>query len=198
VARAKGDLDETKIALLDAARRLLAEEGASALTVRRLAAEAGLSTMAIYSRYGGKDGIVDALYIEGFERLAEAMRGARMTKDPIGDLDRCGQAYRSFALANPTSYAVMFQNVVPDFHPSEAAMVTAAQTLDLLAQLVQRAIDAGKFAPGDASALAGLLWAAQHGIVSLELGDSAPPWINFNDLHIMAHQSLMHGLVIAR
>jgi AcrR family transcriptional regulator len=194
MARPKQEHDESKVALLDAARRLLASGGPTALTVRQLAADAGLSTMAIYSRYGGKDGIVNALYVEGFERLAAAMNDAGMTDDPMVDLDRSGRAYRRFALDHPTSYAVMFQNVVPDFQPSDDALVVAAGTLDLLAQLVRRAIDAGRIAPDDPQMLAALLWASQHGIVSLELGHSAPPWIDFAALQDRAHVALMRGL----
>jgi AcrR family transcriptional regulator len=196
MARPKQEHDETKVALLDAARRLLAGGGPTALTVRQLAADAGLSTMAIYTRYGGKDGIVNALYIEGFERLASAMNEAGETDDPMADLDRSGKAYRRFALDHPTSYAVMFQNAVPDFEPTQAAQVVAAGTLDLLAQLVQRAMDAGRIAADDAQMLAALLWSSQHGIVSLELGHNTPPWIDFADLHDRAHRTLMRGLAI--
>jgi AcrR family transcriptional regulator len=196
MARPKQEHDETKVALLDAARRLLAGGGPTALTVRQLAADAGLSTMAIYTRYGGKDGIVNALYIEGFERLASAMNEAGETDDPMADLDRSGKAYRRFALDHPTSYAVMFQNAVPDFEPTQAAQVVAAGTLDLLAQLVQRAMDAGRIAADDAQMLAALLWSSQHGIVSLELGHNTPPWIDFADLHGRAHRTLMRGLAI--
>jgi AcrR family transcriptional regulator len=194
MARPKQQHEETRAALLDAARRLLAAEGAGALTVRRLATEAGLSTMAIYSRYGGKDGIVNALFVEGFDQLAAAMNEVTPTDDTRADLARCGDAYRSFALAHPTSYAVMFQNAVPDFEPSEESLEVAARTLDLLAQQVQRAIDDGSFESADTQHLAALLWAAQHGIVSLELGGHAPPWIDFNTLHSLANEALMRGL----
>ena len=47
--------DDTSRALLAAAHRLLAEDGPEALTVRRIANEAGMSTMNVYSRFGGKD-----------------------------------------------------------------------------------------------------------------------------------------------
>ena len=61
-----GPDDETRATLLDAARTLLEADGPAALTVRRIAAEAGMSTMNVYSRFGGKDGVVDELYCEGF------------------------------------------------------------------------------------------------------------------------------------
>src|SRR4051812_15785478 len=65
--------DETSTAILEAAGTLLAKEGAEALTVRRIAAAAGCSTMGLYSRFGGKDGVVEHLFIEGFQQLDAAI-----------------------------------------------------------------------------------------------------------------------------
>ena len=66
-------IDQTGRALLTAAHDLLANEGPTALTVRRIAAAAGVSTMNVYSRFGGKDGVLDELFAEGFRRLGERM-----------------------------------------------------------------------------------------------------------------------------
>src|SRR5215213_5805048 len=76
-----GRPDETREALLAAAHDLLAREGAAALTVRRIAAAAGVSTMNVYSRFGGKDGVLDALLIEGFEKLTEVINEAHASPD---------------------------------------------------------------------------------------------------------------------
>ena len=67
---------DTREALLAAAHDLLATEGAGALTVRRIAAAAGMSTMNVYSRFGGKDGVLDELFVDGFRRLAETMEAS--------------------------------------------------------------------------------------------------------------------------
>ena len=67
--------DEQGQRILEAASELLSEEGASALSVRRIATAAGCSTMGLYSRFGGKDGVVDELYVEGFERLIDGDEG---------------------------------------------------------------------------------------------------------------------------
>src|SRR5262245_13636752 len=138
--------DEPRVAILEAASRLLADEGPGALTVRRIASEAGGSTMNVYSRFGGKDGVVDALYRRGFRRLADMMLAARETKDPLADLRRCALRYRRFALEHPTYYSIMFDRVIPDFQPSADAHQDAAATLALLAGKVQRALDAGQLA----------------------------------------------------
>src|SRR3954467_13282778 len=65
------------------ASELLSKEGASGLSVRRIAAAAGCSTMGLYSRFGGKDGVVDELYAEGFVRLIGAMKANPVTGDAL-------------------------------------------------------------------------------------------------------------------
>ena len=52
-------------------------EGPGALTVRRIAAAAGMSTMNVYSRFGGKDGVLDELFVDGFRRLGAHDGGRR-------------------------------------------------------------------------------------------------------------------------
>src|SRR6201992_4387471 len=59
--------------LLAAAEAVLVREGPAGLTVRAVAAEAGIAPMGVYNRLGGKDGLVDALLIRGFDRLREAV-----------------------------------------------------------------------------------------------------------------------------
>src|SRR5262245_12005730 len=106
--------------------------------------------MLVYSRLGGKAGVGEALFIEGFERLTKAMSSVRATDDPLADLRRCAKAYRKFAVDNPTYYAVMFERAVPDFVWTEAAGTVASATLGVLAARVQRAMDAGALRPGNA------------------------------------------------
>jgi AcrR family transcriptional regulator len=55
----------TRDAVLSAARRLMLEEGYTATTVARIAAEAGTSVDTIYKAFGGKAGIVRALWQRG-------------------------------------------------------------------------------------------------------------------------------------
>ena len=79
-------IDETGRALLTAAHDLLASDGPTALTVRRIAGAAGVSTMNVYSRFGGKDGVLDELFAEGFRRLGERMEETPSTDDSVADL----------------------------------------------------------------------------------------------------------------
>jgi AcrR family transcriptional regulator len=162
-------LDDQGQALLAAASRVLGAEGCSALTVRRIAAEAGCSTMGVYSRFGGKDGVVDQLFMDGFRRLCDAMHAIGETDDPVDDLHRCGVAYRANALANATYYVVMFARSVPGFVPSDEARAVAKATFDGLVERVRRCQQAGRFVAGSPEAMAEVMWGAMHGHVMLEL-----------------------------
>jgi len=185
-------------ALLDAAAGILATEGPEALSVRRIAARAGCSTMLVYSRLGGKHGVVEALFVAGFERLAAEVRAGRTTADPIADLRRCAQRYRRFALDHPTSYAVMFERAVPDFEPSTDAHLVAAATLGELAIKIERAIREGFFPDQDPLELAACLWAALHGVVTLELKGAGPPDIDWPRRFSEVVDAMLRGLAVDR
>jgi len=168
--------DDVRAQLLDAADELLRSVGPDGLTVRAMAERAGCSTMGVYTHFGGKDGVVDALYIEGFRRLAEAMSRVRTTADPIADLRRCGLAYRRNAIENPTHYLVMFERIVPGFEPSPEAKAAGVGTLGLLEARIRRGVELGRVIDRpDPADLALSLWASLHGMVSLELHDAGPP-----------------------
>jgi AcrR family transcriptional regulator len=160
--------DEQSQAILEAASRILSADGAGALTVRRIAAEAGCSTMGLYSRFGGKEGVVDELYVEGFRHLCDGMSAVPKTNDPVADLRSCARAYRETALAHATHYMVMFGGAVPGFVPTKPSLGVAFGAFDRLVASVQRCIDVGAF-KGDASDIAEIWWGAMHGLVMLEI-----------------------------
>ena len=123
--RTRTPSNEVEAAVVDAAERLLEAEGPTALTVRRIAAEAGVAPMGVYNHLGGKDGVVDELFIRGFDRLRDEFDHVG-TDDPLEDLSEAGRRYRRLALAHPAHYAVMFDRAVPDYVPSEDAKAHAA------------------------------------------------------------------------
>jgi AcrR family transcriptional regulator len=187
-------LDEVGAQLLRSANELLSKEGPGALTVRRIAADAGMSTMNVYSRFGGKDGVVEHLFLQGFVLLAEAMEGTALTDDPVADLRASGRAYRQFAIEHTALYSVMFDRVVPDYVPSESALSVAAHTLQLLADRIQRCVEAGRFRSAPSMELAAIVWATCHGVVSLELRDVNPANIDWATVFDHACATIVVGL----
>jgi AcrR family transcriptional regulator len=154
--------------VLDVASRLLEAEGPEALTMRRIAAEVGCSTSVLYTMFGGKSGVAEGLWREGFERLRQAMERVE-ADDPLGRLTALGHAYRSNALANRAYYAVMFQRPIPGFEPSAEAYADSLRPLHILVGAVADCLEAGVFRAADPTHVATVLWAAAPGAVSLEL-----------------------------
>ena len=133
--RAGDGVDGVEQALLAAAARLLTEEGPEALSVRRVAAEAGVSAMGVYSRFGGKQGLVEALFLDGFARLQQVLAAVPRTGDPVEDLLEGSRRYRRFALESPAAYAVMFSRAIPEFVPSAPCKLDAEGTNSGMARL---------------------------------------------------------------
>ena len=156
--------------ILASAVEVLQGEGPAALTVRRVAAGAACSTTGVYTYFGGKEGLVDALFVEGFTSFDAALAGADH------DLAALGRAYRRWALDHSTSYLVMFGRAVPDFEPSDEAMATAARSFDRLVEVVAR--DHPGTDDAAARRRAFHLWAAVHGYVMLELQGMCPPGLD--------------------
>lgn len=162
--------DDPRQEVLARAAELLATEGPAALSVRRIAAEAGESTQVIYTRFGGKAGVIEGLYHEGFRRLAAALEAVPHSGDPLTDLVAVQRAYRRAALQNPAFYAVMFGRPIPEFEPSIESRRLVWGTFGSLVEAVRSCVEAGEMvAPRGDEDLARELWGAAHGLVSLEL-----------------------------
>jgi AcrR family transcriptional regulator len=164
--------------LVDEAGRILSSDGAAALSLRKLAQATGTSTMAVYTLFGDKQGLLAAMYREGYLRLGAALREAASAADAAGDdplnaLVRLGYAYRASALANPHLYELMFGRPVPAFAPDELAKEVADATYQPLVETVRRCVEAGSLV-GDPERIALHLWSVSHGTVSLELNGHLP------------------------
>ncbi|MEJ3747484.1 TetR/AcrR family transcriptional regulator [Actinomycetes bacterium KLBMP 9797] len=167
-----------KLALVDAAARLLATEGPQALTTRRLSAETGSSTMAVYTYFDGMTGLLREVVREGFARLQSHLGRVRTTRDPVADLALLGRAYRHNALANPHLYAAMFGgSPLAGFTLTEEDRQHGRYTLVNVAECTARCVSERRFASADPALLAHQMWFGVHGLVTLELGGYlVEPW----------------------
>jgi AcrR family transcriptional regulator len=156
-------------ALLSSAAEILENEGPDGLSVRRIAAAADVAPMGVYNHFESKNGIIDALFIQGFDRLREALDTISEIEDPYDALREGGHRYRALALAHPMVYQLMFLRAVPGFEPSDHAVEVATRAFDALVAAVQRAMAAGVVAEASPTETAQLIWASHHGWVSLEL-----------------------------
>src|SRR5215212_12129222 len=119
--------------LLDAALGLLEERGPGALRIRDLAAAAEQSTMGVYTHFGSKQGLLEQLYLHGFDRLERRLQAVPDVGDRRHRLLAFALAYRGFALDNEALYGLMFERATPDFVPSDESRLAGLRTFELLA-----------------------------------------------------------------
>ena len=161
--RTKDGKPQLRAALIEAAARLIATEGPTALTLRRVADEVGTSTMAIYTHFGGMPELRRAVRREGYANLAGAGAGVEETDDPVYDVARLGRVYNELAVREPHLYRVMFIEQPLD----EADAEIGSDTRETLTRAMARCIEAGRFAPADPADLARQFWAFGHGVMAL-------------------------------
>ena len=122
--------------LVDAARRLLEEEGPSALSLRAVARVAGVSPAAPYHHFKDKAELLEAVAHEGWHELDLALSKARTeTEDPRARMTNLGVAYVCFARDNPALYRVMYdrsrdKDALPDQLKDDGAYCQVRNTID--------------------------------------------------------------------
>ncbi|MGI3129973.1 TetR/AcrR family transcriptional regulator [Halopseudomonas pachastrellae] len=160
-------MSDPKSNILKAASELFMQGGTAALSVRAIAARAGISTIGIYSHFQGKQGILDALYIEGFTAVIDALAVDELSADPRERVLLAARRYLETAQTYEPHYGLIFGKLDDSYQPSEAARLVGLRGFERLTELV-----AGML-PSDAGAAqqrtqALQIWALIHGFVGLK------------------------------
>src|SRR3954451_16858431 len=155
----------TRESLLEAALRLLEERGPGALRVRDLSEAVGKSTMGVYTHFGSKQGLLEQLYLHGFSLLEDRLTTVPSAGNDEQEILAFALAYREFALENEALYGPMFERGTPDFVPSDDSRMAGLTTFEMLAERIA----AWQPDLADPAPKAHLVWAAMHGLVSIEL-----------------------------
>ena len=172
-------MNAAREALIAAGVRLLERDGLPALSARSVAAEAGTSTMALYTHAGGMAGLLDAIAADVFVRFTHALTEVAQTDDPVADFLAMGLAYHEFAIANPQPYQLIFGTTGPASLMAYRSDITVtgsatnrtewAASFGALHSAVHRMMAAGRIRDDDELAVAGRLWSINHGAVMLEM-----------------------------
>lgn len=168
--------ESTRVALLDAAERLLAQGGPEAVSVRDVAEACATTTRAVYSVFGSKSALVGALATRGYQRLAELVRSVPTTEDPAADLVAAGLgAFRAFAIERPYLFRVTFADLTVETFDQPGAREAAGGALEALATRVRRAQEAGALVDRSVLEIAYGFHALCHGLAANELLRQPPP-----------------------
>lgn len=159
--------------LLDAALRVVATEGPSAVNLRALARDIGVSHAAPANHFPDKTAVFTAIAQEGFELLGQAMATAADAVPPAqpdsARFDAIGQAYMEFAVNHRAYFEVMWRNDL--LRRDDPGLQAAGEaTFSQLVDGVRAAQQCGWAAGADERTVAYLAWAAVHGMAALWLG----------------------------
>ena len=164
--------------LIDIAVQLLAEQGPAALQVRAIATAAQVSTMSVYSTFGGMPDLLRAVDEHGYRSLTAAFAATPISEDPVADIFRMALVYREQAHRNPHLYDLMFGLSTrgsyraiehkPTADP-EAQSPAYQLTYLHLVKAAERIVATGRVRADDPSVIAAQLWCYVHGFVALEL-----------------------------
>jgi AcrR family transcriptional regulator len=176
-----------------AALRQLAQAGPAGLSVSAIGKQLGVSGPALYRYFAGRDELLTELVIDAYNDLADALRAAARqapSHEPRARLEALARAYRSWALAQPHRYRLLYGPPLPGYDAHAQRLVDASQAAMNQLLTVLRELG-GRTAPappqplasqltawaqahdpgtGPATALrAVLIWSRLHGLISLEI-----------------------------
>jgi AcrR family transcriptional regulator len=161
-------------ALLDGAMRLIDEEGLRGFSLRKLAAQAGVSHAAPYRHFENKEQILVALMLEGHKRLRQTLVAAEQDckGTAVEKYLAMARAYLAFARRNPEYLRVMFSRealaAARAMRPGEDVHGSDYDSFGVLEAIVRRCQDEGALpADADVGVLSLLSWVEVHGLALL-------------------------------
>jgi AcrR family transcriptional regulator len=190
--RREREKSETRDKILDAARELFISEGYEGVSMRKVAEKIEYSPTAIYVYFADKNELFCELCHQDYARLAEIFRSSAMSSDPIERIRQIGEIYADFGARYPNHYRFMFMTPHPphefDDEDRELHGNPEKDAYAFLKWAVQQAIDAECFREGlcDAEILSQTLWAAVHGVISLQIAKYNDPWVEWRPMQARA------------
>jgi AcrR family transcriptional regulator len=133
---------EVTAAIKDEARRQLADQGASKLSLRAVARELGMVSSGLYRYFPSRDDLLTALLVDAYDAIGEAaesaLAGAGPAKAAVRWAAVCA-AVRDWALAHPHEYALIYGSPVPGYTAPLATVGPASRVGLALVSVAQDA-----------------------------------------------------------
>jgi AcrR family transcriptional regulator len=162
----------TERRILESARRLLSSQSAHALTMRRVAAGAGVTIGAIYKHFRDRDALLARITSEAFGELELILLRA-VAPLPVGSFDRVvalGASYISFAEEHREEFRILFSSGPTTRRaPVKMSELPGSRAYEILRQCVEEAIAAGEMRDVDPALATFFLWSRVHGLITLAM-----------------------------
>lgn len=185
-----------KEALIEAARRFIAERGVGGFTLVDAARLVGVTPAALYRHFRGRDALLEEVAGRGFadlaERLAKAV-GGRGT--PLERFTRMGEAYLGFAEEEPGYYAAIFESRTVGLAAADPGAPARPSPFDLMVESLRATFPDG-FGGVDPHFIALEVWALSHGLATLSAAGQLPKGPGVPDKYELLRAgvlALVHG-----
>ena len=163
-----GDL---KNALIKAGVELLAKDGVSGLSLRKVASKAGVSHAAPYAHFVDKQALIAAISTEGFRQLYERVNSVaeEFKTKPSRQLVEVAWAYVQFAMDDRDRFKVMFSGILEKEKEYPEFVAEAQRNFQLVKITVESNQAAGVLRSGPSDLVALSAWGIIHGFIMLLL-----------------------------
>jgi AcrR family transcriptional regulator len=163
-----GDL---KNALIKAGMEILAKDGVSGLSLRKVAGKAGVSHAAPYAHFADKQSLIAAISTEGFRQLYERVSvvADEYKTKPSTQLVEVAWAYVQFALDERDRFKVMFSDVLEKEKEYPEFVAESHRNFQLVKTVVEANQAAGVLRSGPPDLVALSAWSMIHGFIMLLL-----------------------------
>ena len=180
--RREREREEIRGRILEAARELFASDGYEAVTMRRIADRIEYSPTAIYFHFKDKETLLKELCSIDFHSLARQFGPIGKIGDPIERLRRAGHAYIRFGIDHPNHYRLMFMTPHPPIDDPDVDKGNPEEDAYAFVRgIVADAVEQKLLRPElkDVDLVTQTVWAAVHGVVSLDIAKCNDPWVDW-------------------
>ncbi len=163
--------ENTKEHLISAAARLLDSGGQAGVTLRAVAEQVGVSHNAPYRHFRDRSALLGAVAERDFHYLREAFNAVAEGEDSRRALLQACAALVDYARRHKARYRLLFSD--PGLPQDEGLSAAAFATFQTFSLVVSRCQDENVLPKSETVSLTGLIYAAVHGAIDLELGGRA-------------------------
>jgi AcrR family transcriptional regulator len=182
--------------ILRAARTLFERDGAEAVSMRRVAELVGITPMAIYRHFPNREALLKRISDDSFDEIAHHWTARARGGDVLGRLIEVQRIYLDYALAHPHLFDHAFSLRRGDARRyPEDFRARRSPTLNVVADAVTEAMQAGVLRQDDPWDVAMTLWGHTHGLIVLyRAGRFSFDERAFRDFYDASLRRLLEGL----
>lgn len=184
--------EEVRLSILNAAWKIVTEEGWQALSIRKIAEVIEYSVPVIYDHFASKEGILLELTKQGFQLLNRDLLKARASaKNPEGQIEAMAYSYWQFAFNNKAHYQVMYGLGMPSCETVNQIPELASFT-ELVTEPIKALVNSSKNPGADVFLKLHTFWSMLHGLISINMMNNNQ---NNEEMNQMVIRDFIRGFI---